>query len=184
MDFKKEEPIAGACDLVNAMRGVAVNPADTKVRDGRLGDVSSYGARVIVAVGRDVSLFRRAMSFIPEACTGQELMQNCMSRRTACRAQPPTLTFAEAAALPLASLTAWELLFDCLGVTPGKPHDAGALLIIGGTGGVGSILIQFARRRTGLLVIAKASRPESRYAMVPIYWRTPIDRSLQVDDQR
>jgi NADPH:quinone reductase len=72
------------------------------------------------------------------------------------------LDFAAAAALPLTTITAWELLFDRLGVRPGKPSDAGSLLIIGAAGGVGSILIQLARRLTGLTVNATASRPETR----------------------
>jgi NADPH:quinone reductase len=72
------------------------------------------------------------------------------------------LDFAAAAALPLTTITEWELLFDRLGVRPGKPSDAGSLLIIGAAGGVGSILIQLARRLTGLTVIATASRPETR----------------------
>ena len=71
------------------------------------------------------------------------------------------LDFAAAAALPLTSITAWELLFDRLGVPRGERPDAGSLLIVGGAGGVGSILIQLARKLTGLTVIATASRPET-----------------------
>lgn len=76
--------------------------------------------------------------------------------------KPKSLSFAEAAALPLTSITAWELLFDRLGVRRGKPTDAGSVLILGGAGGVGSIAIQLARRLTGLNVIASASRPETQ----------------------
>ena len=64
--------------------------------------------------------------------------------------------------MPLTTITAWELLFDRFGVQPGKPANAGSLLIVGGAGGVGSILIQLARRLTGLTVIATASRPETQ----------------------
>jgi zinc-binding alcohol dehydrogenase family protein len=64
--------------------------------------------------------------------------------------------------LPLTAITAWELLFDRLGVAPGKKPDAGCILVIGGAGGVGSILVQLARRLTGLTVIATASRPETQ----------------------
>ena len=76
--------------------------------------------------------------------------------------KPKTLSFAQAAALPLTSITAWELLFDRLGAVPGKSVDPRTLLIIGGAGGVGSILIQLARRLTGLTVVATATRPESQ----------------------
>jgi NADPH2:quinone reductase len=73
--------------------------------------------------------------------------------------KPASLSFPEAAALPLTAITAWELLFDRLGA----PKDStGALLVVGGAGGVGSILIQLARQLTGLTVIATASRPETR----------------------
>jgi NADPH2:quinone reductase len=80
--------------------------------------------------------------------------------------KPTSLSNAEAAALPLTSITAWELLFDRLGVLrsgvqAGNAAEAGTLLIVGGAGGVGSILIQLARRLTGLTVIATASRPET-----------------------
>jgi zinc-binding alcohol dehydrogenase family protein len=73
--------------------------------------------------------------------------------------KPTTIGFAEAAALPLTTITAWELMFDRLRIQPG---DMGSLLIIGGAGGVGSIAIQLARCRTGLTVIATASRPETQ----------------------
>ena len=74
--------------------------------------------------------------------------------------KPNSLSFTQAAALPLTSITAWELLFDRLGVVPGKSVDHRTLLIIGGAGGVGSILIQLARRLTGLTVVATATRPD------------------------
>jgi zinc-binding alcohol dehydrogenase family protein len=70
---------------------------------------------------------------------------------------------AEAAALPLTSVTAWELLFDRLRVPLGKPQRAGTLLVVGASGGVGSILVQLARRLTGLTVIGSASRIESQH---------------------
>src|SRR6202035_4157846 len=82
-------------------------------------------------------------------------------------AKPKTLSFAQAAALPLTSITAWELLFDRLSAVPGKSVDPRTLLITGGAGGVGSILIQLARRLTGLTGVATARRPESRQRGLP-----------------
>ena len=67
-----------------------------------------------------------------------------------------------AAAMPLTTITAWEALFDRLGLSLGRPADAGTLLITAGAGGVGSIAIQLARRLTGARIVATASRPESR----------------------
>ncbi|MBP0651946.1 zinc-binding alcohol dehydrogenase family protein, partial [Mycobacterium tuberculosis] len=73
-----------------------------------------------------------------------------------------SLTFAEAAALPLTALTAWETLFDRLDVAKPVPGAAKVVLIIGGAGGVGSIAVQLVRQLTDLTVIATASRPETR----------------------
>ena len=60
--------------------------------------------------------------------------------------KPASLDFAAAAALPLSAITAWEMLFDRLGIAPGKSPDGRTLLIIGASGGVGSILTQLATR--------------------------------------
>ncbi len=76
--------------------------------------------------------------------------------------KPASIGFAAAAALPLTTITAWEMIFDRLALRIGKPADQGSLLILGGAGGVGSIAIQLARRLTGLTVIATASRPETQ----------------------
>ena len=76
--------------------------------------------------------------------------------------KPKSLSFAEAAALPLTTLTAWELMFDRIGVKRGEDADRRSLLVVGGAGGVGSIAIQLARKLTGLSVIATASRPQTR----------------------
>ena len=75
--------------------------------------------------------------------------------------KPRSLGFAEAAALPLTAITAWEALFDRLNVSAPVPAGAGTILVIGGAGGVGSIAIQLLRQLTGLTVIATASRPET-----------------------
>jgi zinc-binding alcohol dehydrogenase family protein len=81
------------------------------------------------------------------------------------------------------SLTAWELLFDRLGVIPGKLSNAGALLIIGGAGGVGSMLLQLARRLTGLEVIATASRRESRDWCLRLGAHHVIDHSRSMTEE-
>ncbi|HVQ49168.1 MAG TPA: zinc-binding alcohol dehydrogenase family protein, partial [Mycobacterium sp.] len=73
--------------------------------------------------------------------------------------KPATLSFGDAAALPLTTITAWESLFDRFGLTR---ESTGDLLVLAGAGGVGSIMIQLAKALTGLWVIATASRDESR----------------------
>jgi zinc-binding alcohol dehydrogenase family protein len=75
---------------------------------------------------------------------------------------PASLDFADAAAMPLTSLTAWEMLFDRLQVPMGAHSNGKSLLVIGAAGGVGSIMVQLARKLTGLTVIGTASRAESQ----------------------
>ncbi|MEM9970660.1 MAG: zinc-binding alcohol dehydrogenase family protein, partial [Pseudomonadota bacterium] len=74
--------------------------------------------------------------------------------------KPSSLGFAEAAGMPLTSITAWEMLFDSFGIREGEGADE-AILVIGGAGGVGSIMIQLAKKLTGLTVVATASRPDT-----------------------
>ena len=97
--------------------------------------------------------------------------------------KPRTLTFAHAAAMPLTSIAGWELLFDRFEVGPGKPVNKGNLLIVGGAGGVGSILIQLARKLTGLTVIATASRPETRQWCLDLGAHHVIDHSKSFAEQ-
>ena len=77
-------------------------------------------------------------------------------------AMPASLDYAQAAALPLTTITAWELLFDRLRVLDNHAPSQRSLLVIGAAGGVGSILVQLARQLTGLTVIGTASRPETQ----------------------
>ena len=74
--------------------------------------------------------------------------------------RPKSLGFAEAAGFPLTSITSWEILFDSFALKEGEGQGE-SLLIIGGAGGVGSILVQLAKKLTGLTVIATASRPDT-----------------------
>ena len=96
--------------------------------------------------------------------------------------KPKSLDFAHAAALPLTSITAWELLFDRLGAAR-QDVDPRTLLIVGGAGGVGSILIQLARRLTGLTIIATASRAESRQWCLDLGAHAVIDHSKPMKEQ-
>lgn len=94
-------------------------------------------------------------------------------------AKPATLGWAEAAALPLTAITAWEALFHRLDVKNRPvPGAAPAILIIGGAGGVGSITIQLARKLTDLTVIARASRPETKA------WATELGAHHVVDHSK
>lgn len=172
LDITLPDPVATGRDLLVEVHAVSVNPVDTKVRNSsaRSGDgpdckVLGWDACGIVrAVGPDVTLFQPGdrvwyAGSIARPGTNSEL--HLVDERIVGHA-PQSLDDAEAAALPLTAITAWELLFDRLGVAPGKQPTNKTLLIIGASGGVGSILTQLAARLTGLTVIGTASRPETQ----------------------
>lgn len=170
LDIELPEPEPRGRDLLVQVRAVSVNPVDTKVRKSTRPVPGSYkvlgwdAAGIVQAAGEQVTLFRPGDEVFYAgsiARPGSNSELHLVDERIAGR-KPSSLSFTEAAALPLTTITAWELLFDRFGVRPGKPADAGSLLIVGGAGGVGSILIQLARRLTGLTVIATASRPETK----------------------
>src|SRR5262245_36498488 len=167
VELPKPEPSGG--DLLVKVEAVSVNPVDTKVRRG--GDPAG-GMRVlgwdaagtVEAAGPQVTLFKRGDAvFYAGSVTraGANSQYHLVDERIVGR-KPSSLSFAEAAALPLTAITAWELLFDRIGVRRGETGDRRSLLIVGGAGGVGSMAIQIARKLTGLTVIATASRPETQ----------------------
>jgi len=192
VDFTTETPAPGARDLRVAVKAVSVNPVDTKVRmraqprPGEPPKILGYDAAgVVEAIGPDVTLFKPGdevfyAGSITRPGTNSEL--HLVDERIVGR-KPKSLSFAQAAALPLTSITAWEMLFDRFGVVPGKTPDGRALLIIGGAGGVGSIMIQLARRLTALTVIATASRKETRDWCVRLGADHVIDHSKPLADQ-
>ncbi|MEQ4616500.1 MAG: zinc-binding alcohol dehydrogenase family protein [Corticimicrobacter sp.] len=170
VDVTTERPVPGPHDLLVAVRAVSVNPVDTKIRAGLVAapDAVQYlgwdAAGIVEAVGEAVTLFRPGDTVYYAGSfdrSGSNAQFHLVDERIVGH-MPRSLSFAEAAALPLTSLTAWQLLFDRLGMPPGKQAYAGSLLVLGGAGGVGSMLIQLARRLTGLTVIATASRTQSR----------------------
>jgi zinc-binding alcohol dehydrogenase family protein len=169
-DFDTAKPEPTGRDIRVAVKAISANPVDYKVRKRAApprGETKILGydaAGVVDAVGREVSLFKPGdevfyAGSIQRQGTNAEF--HLVDERIVGR-KPKTLSHGQAAALPLTSITAWELLFDRLGAVPGKSLDPRTLLIVGGAGGVGSILIQLARRLTGLTVVATASRPESQ----------------------
>jgi zinc-binding alcohol dehydrogenase family protein len=156
-------------DLLVAVKAISVNPVDVKRRAPKP-DVEQEprvlgwdAAGVVEAVGDLTTQFKPGDEVFYAgsiARTGSNAQYQLVDERIVGH-KPKTLSFAQAAALPLTSLTAWELIFDRMRVQLGKPSGQGSLLVIGGAGGVGSIAIQLARRLTALKVIATASRPET-----------------------
>lgn len=169
LDIELPAPAPGARDLLVQVRAVSVNPVDTKLRSrvapepGTRRVLGFDAAGVVGAVGSEVTLFRAGDEVYYAgsiARPGSNAEYQLVDERIVGR-RPTSLSFAQSAAMPLTSITAWELLFDRLGLFPGSDAQ-GNLLIVGGAGGVGSLLIQLARRLTALTVIATASRPDSR----------------------
>ncbi len=191
IDFETAKPEPKGRDIRVAVKAISANPVDYKVRkraEPPAGETKILGfdaAGVVDAVGPDVSLFKPGdevwyAGSIQRQGTNSEF--HLVDERIVGR-KPKTLPFAQSAALPLTSITAWELLFDRLGVAPGKSVDPRTLLIVGGAGGVGSILIQLARRLTGLTVVATASRPESTKWCLDLGAHHVIDHSKPMKDQ-
>jgi zinc-binding alcohol dehydrogenase family protein len=169
VDLELPTPVPGPRDLRVSVRAISVNPADVQIR-ARVsppnGDVRILGfdaSGIVDAVGSEVTLFKPGDEVFYAGAmnrpgTNSEL--HLVDERVVGH-KPKTLNFSEAAAMPLTSITAWELLFERLAVPYGVKSQIGALLIINGAGGVGSMLTQLARRLTGLTIIATASRPET-----------------------
>ncbi|MBY3064558.1 zinc-binding alcohol dehydrogenase family protein [Rhizobium laguerreae] len=169
IDIEIDKPTPGPHDLLVKVQAISVNPADVKLRAGSpptagQARILGYDAvGTVEAVGARVSLFRPGDEvFYAGAINrpGTYAEYHTVDERVV-GLKPKTISAEQAAALPLTSLTAWELLFDRLGVPYGRKDRNDAILIVNGAGGVGSILTQLARRLTGLTVIATASRPET-----------------------
>lgn len=162
LDVAKPQP--GARDLLVKISAIAVNPVDTKVRNGAPTDkprILGWDAvGVVEAVGSDVTLFQPGdeVFYAGDITRAGSYAEYGLVDERIAGVKPRSLNDADAAALPLTSLTAWELLFDRLAI---DAEDNAALLIIGAGGGVGSILTQLARKLTNLTVIGTASRPET-----------------------
>jgi zinc-binding alcohol dehydrogenase family protein len=170
LDVTLPDPAAAGRDLLVEVKAVSVNPVDTKVRAKSAPPPGGWkvlgwdASGVVRAVGPEVTLFKPGdrvwyAGDISRQGTNSEL--HLVDERIVGR-MPGSLDFANAAALPLTALTAWEMLFDRLGIRPGKQPVRDCLLIIGAAGGVGSIMTQLACRLTALTVIGTASRPESQ----------------------
>ena len=169
-DVELPAPTPGPRDLLVEVKAISVNPVDTKIRrniapeDGAAKVLGWDASGIVKAVGSDVSLFQPGdrvyyAGAINRAGANSEL--HVVDERIVGH-MPKTLAFAEAAALPLTAITAWELLFERLQVSQGSADLGQSLLIVGAAGGVGSILVQLARQLTGLTVIGTASRPETQ----------------------
>jgi zinc-binding alcohol dehydrogenase family protein len=169
LDVALPQPEAVDRDLLVQVQAISVNPVDTKVRqrvDPQGADhvLGWDAAGTVVAIGPEVRRFKvgDAVWYAGDRNrAGANSEFHVVDERLAGR-KPSTLGMAEAAAMPLTTITAWELLFDRLDIPRGTSGRPATLLVVGAAGGVGSMAVQLARRLTGLTVIGTASRPETR----------------------
>lgn len=170
IEFDADKPEVGPRDLLVEVRGISVNPVDVKVRatpalgpeKGQTKIIGYDAAGIVRQVGNAVRTFNIGDEVfyagdLTRPGTNSEL--HAVDARIVGK-KPKSLGFAEAAGFPLTSITAWEILFDSFGLKE-EEGKGESLLIVGAAGGVGSILIQLAKKLTGLTVIATASRPDT-----------------------
>lgn len=196
LDVTLEQPTPAGHDLLVAVDAISVNPVDTKVRKPK--DKVEQDYRVlgwdavgrVVATGPDVTLFKvgEAVYYAGSiARAGSNSEYQLVDERIVGH-KPKRLSNAQAAAIPLTAITAWEGLFERLhikqatnaSVTDGRPKR---LLIIGGAGGVGSIAIQLAKTLTNVTIIATASRTESADWCKSLGADIVIDHNQSFSDQ-
>lgn len=174
IDIELPQPIATGRDLLVKVKAIAVNPVDFKIRQRMAPEDGDYKVLGWDAVGEVVATGEVATQFKP----GDEVYYAGDLTRQGSNAEyqlvderivghkPKSLSDAEAAALPLTTITAWEMLFEHLAIKQQSPDSSEqsdeVILVVGAAGGVGSILLQIAKAITGATIIATASRESSQ----------------------
>lgn len=190
-DITLPDPVASGRDLLVEVRAISVNPVDTKIRNGVAPAADEWkvlgwdAAGVVSAVGPEVANFKVGdrvwyAGSIARSGTNSEL--HLVDERIVGK-MPASLDFSKAAALPLTGITAWEMLFDRLGIDQDPTPNAATILIIGAAGGVGSIMVQLARQLTSLTVIGTASRPETKAWVHELGAHHVIDHSQRLSQE-
>lgn len=187
-EFDPPMPVPGADDLLVQVRAVSVNPVDTKVRQGRSAETGEPvilgwdASGVVAGCGASVERFKK----------GDEVFYAGELTRPGCNAEyqavdhrlvslkPKNLSFVESAALPLTSLTAYEMLFEQFGLLDGEKFD---LLVIGGAGGVGSMAVQLVRALTKGRVFSTGGRESSREWLSALGVDGVLDRKKPLRDE-
>ncbi|MGO4447484.1 zinc-binding alcohol dehydrogenase family protein [Phyllobacterium sp. TAF24] len=191
VDIDLPKPEAKGRDLLVEVNAVSVNPVDTKIRAGvkpEAGQPKVLGwdaAGIVTAVGPDVQHFNVGDEVFYAGAvdrSGTNVEFHLIDERIAGK-KPKSLDFSAAAALPLTSITAWEMLFDRMQIKTPVVGATNAILIIGGAGGVGSIAVQLVRKLTNLTVIATASRPETKKWVEELGAHHVIDHSKPIAAQ-
>ena len=173
-DTELPQPVATGRDLLVKVKAIAVNPVDYKIRQNVAPDDGNYKVIGWDAAGEVVATGEAATQFKPGDAVyyagdlnrqGTNAEYQLVDERLV-GSKPKSLSDAEAAALPLTTITAWEMLFEHLAIKQQSPDSKEksdeVILVIGAAGGVGSILIQIAKAITGATIIATASRESSQ----------------------
>lgn len=195
VDIEIPQPIAEGKDLLIQVNAIAVNPVDYKVRQNRApaaGEHAIIGwdaVGEVVAIGQEASHFRPGdIVFYAGDITrqGSNAEYQIVDERLVGN-KPKSLSDADAAALPLTSITAWELLFEHLNIKQQSPkldnQSDEVILVVGAAGGVGSILIQIAKAITGATIVATASRESSQNWVKELGADYVIDHSKPLQPQ-
>lgn len=188
-DIEIPEPEAKGKDLLVEVKAISVNPVDYKIRKNRKPSGEQWeiigwdAAGIVKEVGEEVTLFE----------VGDEVWYAGELKRQGSNAEfqlvderiagkkPASLSFSEASAMPLTSLTAWEMLFDRVQVD--KEDSSKSILIVGAAGGVGSIMVQLAKKLTKLKVIGTASRDLTRNWLKELGADVVIDHSNALSEE-
>jgi zinc-binding alcohol dehydrogenase family protein len=168
VDVTLPDPVPSGHDILVRVVAVSVNPVDTKQRaagaqvETQPRVLGWDAAGTVAALGSEVTLFKPGdeVYYAGDVTRPGSNSERQLVDERIVALKPRTLDFAQAAAIPLTAITAWEAYFDRMKIDPAGGHRGATLLIIGGAGGVGSMGIQIAKL-AGLKVIATASRPET-----------------------
>lgn len=191
IDIEVDKPTPTGRDLLVRIQAVSVNPVDVKIRtnrppEGNTPAILGWDAvGEVIETGSDTSLFKVGDAVWYAGAinrSGTNAEYHLVDERIVGK-KPTSIGAAEAAALPLTALTAYEMLFDRLRVSDPVPGAAPAVVIIGGSGGVGSIAIQLLRAKTDLTVIATASRSETQAWVKELGAHHVIDHSKPLAPQ-
>lgn len=168
-DIELEVPKAQGHDLLVEVKAISVNPVDYKIRQRAAPEEGEWkvlgwdAAGIVKEVGENVTQFKAGdkVWYAGDLTrSGSNAEYQLVDERIVGN-MPESLSLAEAAALPLTSITAWEMLFDRLQIPTDATETPKTVLVIGAAGGVGSIMVQLLRRLTGVTIIGTASRAQS-----------------------
>ena len=190
IDVIIDEPTPSGRDLKVKVKAVAVNPVDFKIRQNVSPETGTTKILGWDAVGEVVEVGDQASLFAPGDSVyyagdltrqGTNAQYHVVDERIVGK-KPQSLSDAQAAALPLTTITAWELLFEHLALTQDESAEQ-VLLIVGASGGVGSIMVQLAATLTSATIIATASRDSSRDWVKSLGAHHVIDHSQPMTEQ-